>query len=483
MNRSDSSEKAAGVSRRRFIETTGAAGAALTLAGCGGGGGNGDGSGSVTLTADQPYVDSSDAVTDALYEAGLNEDIDVTINAGDFESGQRQNSFASALDAGRGDPDIFMMDSGWTMPFIVRNQIVNLEDRLSQETLDYVENDYLDSAVQTASHPESGDLYGLPLFPDYPVMHYRKDLVEDAGYDPEGENWATEPMTWQEFADIAADVWDQSGVQYGFTTQAAEYVGLSCCTFNETMTSWGGSYFGDHSNLFGPVGDRPITVNEEPVHNTIRMMRSFIYGPDADNAHPDYPKITNSDILEFTEEDAREPFTSGDAVFHRNWPYAISNNVNSDAFDTEDYDVMPLPYAVEEGESDYEGAGGSSHALGGWHLTINPNSDNIDNAVEVLEAFANENVMLTILEEIGNQPPVPSVTANANPDNVGAIGNYLDTLAVAAENTVPRPVTAVWPSQSPEVASEVHSAYLGDKSPQQAMSDLEGRIQQFEDQA
>jgi ABC-type glycerol-3-phosphate transport system substrate-binding protein len=91
--------------------------------------------------------------------------------------------------------------------------------------------------------------------------------------------------------------------------------------------------------------------------------------------------------------------------------------------------------------------------------------------------------MLTILEEIGNQPPVPSVTANANPDNVGAIGNYLDTLAVAAENTVPRPVTAVWPSQSPEVASEVHSAYLGDKSPQQAMSDLEGRIQQFEDQA
>jgi len=418
----------------------------------------------------------------ALYDAGLSEDIDVNIRAGDFESGARQSSFISALDAGRSDPDIFMMDSGWTIPFIVRDQIVNLSEELSQETLDYVQSDYLDSAVQTASNPETGDLYGLPLFPDYPVMHYRKDLVEEAGYDPEGENWATEPMSWQEFSEIAADTWEQSDVTYGFTTQADEYVGLSCCTFSETMTSMGGAYFGDHDNLFGPIGDRPITVNEEPVHDTIRMMRSFINGPNADNAHPDYPKITNSDILEFTEEDARGPFTGGNAVFMRNWPYAISSNLNSDAFDPEDYDVMPLPYGVESGEGSYEGTGGPAHALGGWHLTTNPNSDNIDESVQVLEAFANEDVMLTILEEIGNLPPVPDVTANANPDNVGGIGNFLDTLAIAGQNTVPRPVTVVWPDQSAVVAEEVHAAYLGDKSPQKAMSDLEDRLERFEDE-
>jgi ABC-type glycerol-3-phosphate transport system substrate-binding protein len=452
----------------------------LTLAGCGGGGGGGDGT--IQLTADQEYADASDAVIDALYDAGLSEDIDVNIRAGDFESGARQSSFISALDAGRSDPDIFMMDSGWTIPFIVRDQIVNLSEELSQETLDYVQSDYLDSAVQTASNPETGDLYGLPLFPDYPVMHYRKDLVEEAGYDPEGENWATEPMSWQEFSEIAADTWEQSDVTYGFTTQADEYVGLSCCTFSETMTSMGGAYFGDHDNLFGPIGDRPITVNEEPVHDTIRMMRSFINGPNADNAHPDYPKITNSDILEFTEEDARGPFTGGNAVFMRNWPYAISSNLNSDAFDPEDYDVMPLPYGVESGEGSYEGTGGPAHALGGWHLTINPNSDNIDESVQVLEAFANEDVMLTILEEIGNLPPVPDVTANANPDNVGGIGNFLDTLAIAGQNTVPRPVTVVWPDQSAVVAEEVHAAYLGDKSPQKAMSDLEDRLERFEDE-
>ena len=170
-----------------------------------------DGPDAVQISMDGEWTAFEDSVIDSLYEAGLDESIDVDILPGDFETGSRQADFTSALDSGRSTPDIFMMDSGWTIPFIARGQLVNLSDELSSETLNYVQNDYLESAVSTASDPETGDLYGLPLFPDYPLMHYRKDLVEEAGYDPEGENWATEPMSWQEFADMAADVWEQNG--------------------------------------------------------------------------------------------------------------------------------------------------------------------------------------------------------------------------------------------------------------------------------
>ncbi|MCU4718726.1 extracellular solute-binding protein [Halapricum hydrolyticum] len=433
------------------------------------------------IIADQAYKDAEEAIANALYDAGLSEDIDI-----EFETmgsyGERESTYISALGAGRSGPDIFMMDSGWTIPFIVRDQLVNLSEELSQDTLDYVQNDYLGSAVQTASDPETGDLYGLPLFLDYPVMHYRKDLVEEAGYDPEGENWATEPMTWQRFSEIAADVWEQSSVDYGFTTQADEYIGLSCCTFSETMTSWGGAYFGDHSNLFGPVGNRPVTVNEEPVHDTIKMMRSFAEGPDAENALDGYQQVTNTDVFEFDEEDARGPFTDGNAVFMRNWPYAIAATLSADdsPITADTYGTMPLPYAVEKGEGNYEGTGGSSHAFDGWHLSVNPHSVRKDDAIQVLEAFASEDVMLTILENVGNLPPDPAVTEQANPDNVGAIGNHRDTLAVAAENTVARPVTAVWSDQSPVVAEEVHAAYRNEKSPERAMSDLEERLLEIE---
>ena len=480
-NQTDGSE---GVSRRRFLAATGATGVAMTAAGCGGGGSGGP----IEITMDGEWDGVQDTIVQSLRDdGGLSEDVEVEILPGDFETGARRSEFTSALDAGRGSPDVFMMDSGWTIPFIVRDQLVNLEGELSSETLDYVRSDYLEAAVQTASDPETGDLYGLPIFPGYPVMHYRKDLVEDAGYDPEGENWATEPLTWSEFAEVAADVWEANDdLDYGFTTQADSYEGTSCCTFNETMTSWGGAYFGDHENLFGPVGDRPITVNEQPLHDTIRMMRSFIAGPDAEYAHPDFPQISTSDLVEFTEEDAREPFTGGNAAFMRNWPYAINYNLGEvedvdPPFDPEDYAVMPLPYGVEEGEGSHEGTGGPSHALGGWHLTINPNSDRLEESVQVLEAFANEDVMLTVFGELGNLPPDPSVTEQATEEQVGPIARFLDTLSVAGQNTVPRPVTTVWPDESPRIFEQVNAAYRAEKSPEQAMAELESGLQEIEE--
>lgn len=450
----------------------------MGVAGCMGGGDGG--SQAIQMSMDGEWADAQEPVVQALYDAGVSEDIDVEFLPGDFETGARQTDFTSALDAGRSSPDIFMMDSGWTIPFIVREQLVNLSEELSSDTLDYVQSDYLSAAVSTASHPQTGDLYGLPVFPDYPVMHYRKDLVEDAGYDT--SNWSTEPMTWTEFAEVAADVVEQSDVDYGFTTQGADYEGTSCCTFNEMMTSMGGAYFGDHENLFGPVGDRPITVDEEPLYETIRMMRSFMYGPDAENANPDIPQISNSDLVEFTEEPSREPFTSGNAAFMRNWPYAININLDEGFTAGEDYDVMPMPYGVEEGEGNYAGTGGTSHALGGWHLTVNPNSQRLGDAISVLEAFANESVMLTVFEELGNLPPVASVTQSATEDQVGDLANFLDTFAVAADNTVPRPVTTAWPDESPLISGQISDAYRGEKSPEDAMADLESELADIENE-
>jgi len=319
-------------------------------------------------------------------------------------------------------------------------------------------------------------------------MHYRKDLVEDAGYDPEGENWATEPLSWEEFAQVAADVWEEhDDLEYAFTTQGDDYEGTSCCTFNEAMTSWGGAYFGDHSNLFGPVGDRPTTVDEQPVHDTIRMFRSFMYGPDEDETLSGIPQITTSDIVEFTEEDAREPFTAGDAAFVRNWPYVFAVNAgaadegNLD-WDFENHAAMPLPYGVGEGEGAYEGTGGTNHSLGGWHLTVNPNSQRLEDSLAVLEAFANPEVMLTAFSEGGYIPPDPSVTQEANPDEVGAIGRFLDTLSVAGQNTVARPVTTAWPDESPLISGEINAAYRGEKTPGEAMADLEESIANIENE-
>ncbi|MFC7113739.1 substrate-binding domain-containing protein [Natronoarchaeum sp. GCM10025703] len=469
--------KPSGVSRRRFLQATGAASAAMGVAGC-----LGDEFEGIEISADDNFAGIEDEIQQALWDAGLDEGIEIRILPGDFETDSRRADYTNTLDAGRASPDVFMMDSGWTIPFMLREQVVNLEEELSDETLESVKNDYLQASVDTATNPETGELQALPFFPDYPMMNYRKDLVEEAGFDPEAENWSTEPMTWQQFAEVAAEVWEYHGgsdgdYDYGFTTQAQAYEGLSCCTFNETMTSWGGAYFGDHENLFGPVGDRPVTVDDEPMYDTIRMMRSFMYGPDEENTLDGYPQITNSDLVEFGEEEARAPFTGGNAIFMRNWPYVIPIHAEDGVGEV---GTMPLPYAVEESEAEYEGAGGSSHALGGWHFTVNPNSDSVDDAVQVLEAFANESVMLEVFELQATLPPDPNVLSNADPEAVGPIGDHLDTLSFIAENTVPRPVTDLWPEQSALVYQEVHDAYRGEKTPEDAMSELQTQLESSE---
>src|SRR6056297_1774316 len=140
-------KNSAGVSRRRFVQAAGVAGITTSLAGCTGGSG---GSGGVVVSADQVMADASDSFISALREAGLDTDIEVEIVQEDFQTDSRRQTYTSALDAGRASPDLFMMDSGWTIPFIVREQLTNLEEELSSDIIDRVRGDYLSASVATA---------------------------------------------------------------------------------------------------------------------------------------------------------------------------------------------------------------------------------------------------------------------------------------------------------------------------------------------
>lgn len=224
------------------------------------------------------------------------------------------------------------------------------------------------------------------------------------------------------------------------------------------MSSFGGAYFGDHDNLFGPVGERPITINEQPVHETIRMMQTFITGDDADNPLEGYEQICPASVVQWTEEEALGMFMDGNSVFHRNWPYSLLITGGEEAF-SEELGVMSLPYGVEEGEAEYEGTGGSRAALGGWNLTVNPNSQRIEETIQVLETFTQEDVMLTVFEETGWIPPIPRLIESDEAEDVEILGRYIETLRFVSETTVPRPITDIWSQQSQLIYQEVHDAY------------------------
>lgn len=498
-----SQERRSRVSRRRFVKAAGASGVAVGLAGCVSTGGGGDGGGNqetdtpietgapteditVQWAADSRAADNADATKQALHDAGLPDNITVEIIAGSQVTNNRQNQYQQWLSGGREEPTLMMMDSGWMIPFIARDQLQNLSQSLPDDMVSTVEDNYFQASVQTAQSPDSGDLFGIPLFPDFPTMQYRKDLLREAGYgDSDFETWATESMSWEEFSKVTKEALDANDAEYGYTFQANTYEGLSCCDFNEFMTSYGGAYFGDHDNLFGPIGDRPVTVDEQPVIDSIKMVRTLINGEDDEHALDGITgDIAPEAVLQWTEEPSRKPFMNGDAIMHRNWPYSIIAAGAEDVYG-EDLGVMPIPYGVESSEAEYEGTGGPVAALGGWHMALNPNSSQQHKraAVEVMKTMMTEQFQLDIFGIMGWIPPRPELLEADQAQEVEVIGRYLPQLKVAGENAVPRPVTVVWPQQSSQIAKEVNAAYAGEKAPEKAMSDLKSSLEEIEQSA
>ncbi len=466
--------------RRSFLKaaSVSTAAGAVGVTGCLG---RGREPGTVVMTAasDVAGIMHSDgdepSIQQALWDAGLDEDIRVEVQTVVSSSAQRMQTTQSALEAGRAPPDIHMMDSGWTVPFVLREQTVNLTERFPDDTLQYVNDNYLEAILETARHPQTGDLHALPLFPDLGFTLYRRDLIEDAGYDTNG--WGSNPPRWEQFANAVRDAREQAGLDYGLTTQAAGYEGLSCCTFNEVMTTWGGAYYGGVDNLF-TAGDRPITVDDQRVIDAIRMMRSFIEGEE-ENTLDRYPQICPSAIVQWTEQQSLAPFSDGEAVSNRNWSYAIAETGTEEAFG-ENLGVMTRPYAVSPQEAQYQDVGGTAAALGGWNLAVSPFSNREEEALQVLEAFANEEVMLTVFRLGGFLPPNLELVAEADPSDVGPVARYADVVQSASESAIPRPATDLWPEQSALIYQAVNGAYRGVQTPEVAMNDLKRELEQSE---
>jgi ABC-type glycerol-3-phosphate transport system substrate-binding protein len=479
------------VPRRRFLKAAGASGVAVGLAGCLGGGGNGNGgggdgtpSGTVKWSFDPTQAkENSEKIVQLFYDNGLSKDIDLKLVPASQKTGSVQSTYSQILRSGQGTPDMFMMDCGWTIPFIVRGQLVNLTKELSDTRISTVNNQYFDASVRTTKHPKSGDLYGVPLFPDFSTMQFRKDLVKKAGYQPDKKKWATNPMTWKRFNKITKDVMKKTGTKMGFSFQYDNYVGLSCCDFNEFLTSWGGAYFGGRKNLFGQIGKRPVTIAKKPVQKSQRMVRTFIHGKDDPEALSGYSKIAPEGVLSWAEESSRAPFSNGNVVMHRNWPYSIPLTINEADWATpETYGVMPIPYGVPESKALEPGTGGSSSALGGWHMTVNPNAKNKQGALEVIKTAMKKEVQIGIFEITGWLPPNKSVFTSKAAQKVKPTGKFLEALKLAGQNAISRPVTVVWPQESKATYQEVNPIASQSQPVQKGLNKLSNRLEKIEQQ-
>jgi ABC-type glycerol-3-phosphate transport system substrate-binding protein len=184
-------------------------------------------------------------------------------------------------------------------------------------------------------------------------------------------------------------------------------------------------------------------------------------------------------VLQWEEESSRKPFAAGNAVMHRNWPYAIAISGAEEEFG-ENLGVMPIPYAVTPEKAKFDGYGGSVSSLGGWHMALNPNAARPEASKEVLRAMAEPEFQLWLFETLGYLPPRRSLFDSDRATDVPVMGRYVETLKYSVAHAIPRPVTVAWPPESAKIAQQANASFSGLKSPTEAMTDLKRQLQNIE---
>ncbi|GKW48943.1 ABC transporter substrate-binding protein [Halomonas sp. NCCP-2165] len=373
-------------------------------------------------------------VTQWEEQTGHSVDIVSTPNS----STERLSLYQQILSANSSDIDVLQIDVVW--PGLLANHLLDLGETLGEDAAAghfpaIVENNTVD-----------GRLVAMPWFTDAGVLYYRKDLLEEYGFAP--------PETWEELTAIAREI--QAGEQaagdriWGYVFQGRAYEGLTCNALEWVASHGGGTIVDAEGNL---------TVNNADAAAALDLAASWI------------GDITPEGVLNYTEEEARGLFQSGNAVFMRNWPYAWSLAQGEESEVRGRVGVVKLPH----------GEGGNSAAtLGGWNLAVSRYSEHPELAADLVAFLTGEAEQKRRAIEGSYNPTLERLYAD---EEVLAAVPFFGTLYDTFANAVARPSAATGESYgrvSNAFFDTTHSVLSGEMSAPDALTQLEGQLRRLE---
>jgi trehalose/maltose transport system substrate-binding protein len=340
------------------------------------------------------------------------------------------------LAAGNTDIDVYQTDVIWAPQ--LADQFLDLTEAAKD-----VVGDHFPSIIE--SQTVNGKLVALPAFTDAPALYYRKDLLEKYG--------KSVPTTWAELTATAQEVMDAERAagnpeMWGFVFQGNAYEGLTCDAL-EWVKSFGGGQIIE--------ADGSISINNENAAKAIDLAASWI------------GTIAPEGNLAYMEEESRGVWQLGNAVFHRNWPYAYSLGNGADSPIAGKFDVAPLPAG--------EGPDARSAAtLGGWNVAVSKYSPDPDAAIELALYLSSSEVQK---ERALNQSNLPTIEALYDDADIAAGQPIIPAWKEIFQNAVPRP-SAPTQAKYNEVSSlfwsAVHSTLSGNGTAAENLEGLEADL-------
>jgi trehalose/maltose transport system substrate-binding protein len=243
------------------------------------------------------------------------------------------------------DVDVLQLDVAWVGIF--SDYLLALDEYCAGH-LDM--NDYFD-IIKENMYGNDGHIVALPLYTDCGMMYYRRDLLEKYA--------KPVPKTLEEMYETALYIQNEERKDeskqnkfYGLVLQAKAFEILTC-NFAEILDACGGSI----------VKSGAVEINSARGMYAIEFMIKCL------------KNIMSRSVLNYSEEDARGIFQSGNAVFMRNWPYAYALMSDPSTAVAGKIGVMTIPPSADNGKE--------SGVLGGWFLGVSKYSKHKELAADL----------------------------------------------------------------------------------------------------
>jgi trehalose/maltose transport system substrate-binding protein len=280
----------------------------------------------------------------------------------------------------------------------------------------------------------------MPWFADAGLLYYRADLLETHDHPV--------PQTWEELTETARVIQESeratgNGNFWGYVWQGRAYEGLTTNVL-EWISSHGGGTFIDEAG--------EITIDNPAAVRALELAAGWVGG------------ISPPGVLNYTEEEARGVFQSGNALFMRNWPYAWALAQSDDSPVRGRVGIAVLP----KGGAD----GSHSAALGGQQLAVSRYSAHPELAADLVMHLTSPAEQTRRAVAGSFNPTIPALYDDPEiAEAVPVISELRDILRVA----VPRPSTvtgADYNRVSAAVYDAVHRVLSGRAEPEAALAQL-----------
>ncbi|MDM9624846.1 ABC transporter substrate-binding protein [Rhizobium sp. S152] len=292
------------------------------------------------------------------------------------------------------DVDVLFLDVIWLGMF--KNNLLDISKTIPQADQDK----HFESTLGAAKL--DGKLVAMPAYMDVGLMFYRKDLLEKYGKQP--------PKTWDELTATAKEIQDKERADgkadlWGYAWQAKSYEGLTCDAIELVASNGGGTIISD---------DGKVTIDNPQAAEAIERAKGWI------------GTISPEGVLNYDEEASRAIFESGNAVFHRNWPYVWGTSHAPGSAIIDKVGVMPLPVG-KAGEK-------SSGCLGPMYYGVSKFSAKADAATDFVNFITGQEMQKKRAIEAAVNPSIPALYSD--PDVLAKIPFLKDNQQAFADSAV-----------------------------------------------